>query len=231
MPTDWSRRTVLGSGFSGVALALAGCIGGSRPSSDATTTAEPTETTSPASTQTRTTAQTSTSSRIQTTVQTPATRALDGEPFTELRVEPTPADSPFRHDVEFLAQPTADHPARIRVSIRNASDAAQTIQTSNWELPFPNPLAEARPDTGLVVSQDGDPSRTDDCWRDHAKSYPMIDSRTLAAGETLTKQYAVTNWTKNEICWPSGEYAFSQGYAVNPETDDDGYEWGFTLVI
>lgn len=204
MPTDWSRRTLLRSGLSATAVALAGCTG--TRSSPGTTT-ETVETTTP-----------------------PPRRTLDGEPFDELRVEPTPAESPFRHRVRFLAQPTADHPARVHISVRNASDAAQTIQTSHWELPFPSPLAEARPDTGLVVSQDG-PSMTDGCWRAYAKSYPMLDTRTLAPGEALGKEYAVANWTKNETCWPTGEYAFSQGYTVNPETDAYSYGWGFTLTI
>jgi hypothetical protein len=166
---------------------------------------------------------------VETT--TPSSQTLAGTPFTELRVEPIPADSPFQHGVKFLAQPTSDHLARIRISIQNGSDTAQTIQTNNWELPFPTPLAESHPDSGLVISQDGDPSQTDGCWRDYAKTYPMVDTRTVAVGDTLSKQYGVANWVKNDTCWPSGEYAFTQEYTVNPETAEYSYEWGFTLVL
>ncbi len=197
-----TRRSALRLSSTALSLGVAGCTASSPPESDASTT-------------------------------TPAEsyQTLAGKPFTELRVEPTPADSPFQHSVKFLAQPTSDHPARIRISIRNASDTTQTIQTNHWKLPFPSPLAESRPDTGLVISQDGDPSLTDGCWRDHAKTYPMVDTRTLAVGDTLTKQYGVANWVKNDTCWPTGDYSFTQGYTVNPETDEYSYGWGFTLVL
>ena len=227
-----TRRSALRLSSTALGLGVAGCTASSPPESDASPTTPAESSTSSAPAETTTHSSPKTSGTVETMETTsPSSHTLAGKPFTKLRVEPTPADSPFQHSVKFLAQPNSDHPARIRITIRNASKTAQTIQTDNWKLPFPSPLAESHSDTGLVISQNGDPSMTDGCWRDYAKSYPMVDTRTLAAGDTLTKQYGVANWMKNDTCWPTGEYAFTQGYTVNPGSDEYSYGWGFTLVL
>ncbi|WP_430505378.1 hypothetical protein [Haloparvum sp. PAK95] len=153
-------------------------------------------------------------------------------PVEKVEFAAPPDESPFKHTLGFLAQPTEERPAQLRVSVTNVGDGDHTIQTNNWGLPFPARAGKAIDgDEKLVLSTDGDAEYRDDCWRDYPKTSPRIDTKTLSPDETVSATYALVNGMETAACWPSGKYRFSQRYEVDPEGDGTEYDWWFVVSV
>jgi len=218
------RRTFLGALCSGaIATASTGCAR-RLPSSGSTA-----DTTVP-STSTATTA-------AETTTETPVRVSLSGGPFTALERQPTPADVPFRHAVEFGSQPSPDGPAAVRVAVSNPDDRAHTVWVPHNEPPFP--ARSARADDGgelVLVTKTENADRVDGCWVGVARSTPTYAARTLDPGATIEATYYVVNPQGSGGCYPAGAYRFEATYAADPPGSGEPpessaqYGWGFSLV-
>ena len=204
--------TALGTG---TVTSLAGCIGSVAPSTNSNNESEsgnPTHTTSVGAT--------------DPTVIEPD----DTGPVQRIEVAELPDRSPFRHDLEFLAQPTEEHPARLQVSLTNADDTEHTVRTDNSGLPFPTRVGKpVDGDATLVLSPGSDAERRDGCWRAYPRTLPTVETKTLSPDETLSATYALVNGMDAGTCWPTGSYRFSQQYEVAPEANGVEYDWWFVV--
>lgn len=153
-------------------------------------------------------------------------------PVRRIEVAATPADSPFQHDLEFLAQPADDHPAKLRVFLTNTADSEHTIRTSSTPLPFAERTGKAKDENAtLVLATEDDATFSGGCWRGIPKSLPKIDSKTVAPDETLSATFELVNHEEANTCWPAGQYRFTEQYEVDPETDLIEYGWWFAVVV
>ena len=217
MPRQLSRRRLVTALGGSVATSLAGCVDSVVPSTNSNNESE-------SSNPTHTTSVTATDS----TVVEPG----GSGPVQRIEVAEPPEQSPFRHKLDFLTQPTGDHPARLQVSLTNADDTEHTIRTNNSGLPFPSRVGKAvEGDATLVLSPDGDAERRDGCWRAYPKTLPTVETKTLSPGETLSATYALVNHMDTDTCWPTGSYRFSQQYEVDPEAGRVEYDWWFAVSV
>ena len=224
-----TRRKLMTALGASAAASVAGCLNSEAPATDPTNESENEE--SPPTTTTTTADSTADPDGTMTDGSTVIQPAGNG-PIQRIEVAAAPDDSPFQHNLDFLAHPTEDDPARLRLSLTNADDTEHTIQTNNFGLPFPARVGKAVDgDATLVLSPDSDAERRDGCWRDYPKTLPKVETKTLPRGETLSATYALVNDMDADACWPTGSYRFSQQYEVDPEAGGIKYGWWFAVSV
>jgi hypothetical protein len=222
-----SRRDALRLVGASLAAGLGGCVltPDDGPATDRPTTARPPATTAT----TRTATRTSPPERSPTATVVP----LSTTPFADLRVESTPDDVPFEHDVVPVRAATADHPPRLRLSVRNVADGERTLSVPVQRLPL-TPAVATDGDATLTATYLQDGSRREGCWTLAAGNLgreSMPDRASLAPGEAVVGARDVFADPANPTCWPAGEYRFGQRYEWGIDDPDRGYEWGFTVVV
>jgi hypothetical protein len=225
-PSPPSRRDALGLVGASLTAGLAGCL---LTPDDGSTTDRPTATTATTGTPTGTRTRTQTSESSPTATMVP----LSSTPFDDVRVESTPDDVPFEHDVVPVRAATADHPPRLRLSVRNVADAERTVSVPVQRLPL-TPVAATDGDATLTATYLQDGSRREGCWTLAAENLgreSMPDRVTLAPGEAVVGARDVFADPGNVTCWPAGEYRFGQRYEWGTGDPDRGYEWGVTVVV
>jgi hypothetical protein len=214
-----------------VTAGLAGCLlaPDDGPATDRPTTARPPATTATTRTPTATRTRTSTPERSPTATVVP----LSTTPFADVRVESTPDGVPFEHDVVPVRAATADHPPRLRLSVRNVAGGERTLSVPVQRLPLTPAVAT---DGGATLTatylQDG--SRREGCWTlapENLGRESMPDRATLSPGEAVVGARDVFADPANPTCWPAGEYRFGQRYEWGTDDLGRGYEWEFTVVV
>jgi hypothetical protein len=145
-------------------------------------------------------------------------------------------------------QPTGRSPPTIRAEITNTQDEPHSLTTPLWTFPL-NPLVPDTGDWSIVVLDTSEfadhiPDRiSNDCWRANGKLIfrPSTNGKSFMPGESLTREYAVLNASKNQPqqatagCWPTGRYQFSQQYWLDsPRVGGSGgrpVSWQFELRL
>jgi hypothetical protein len=112
-----------------------------------------------------------------------------------------------------------------------------------------NPLVPDTGDWSIVVLDTSEfadhiPDRiSNDCWRANGTLIfrPSTNGKSFVPGESLTREYAVLNASKNQPqqatagCWPTGRYQFSQQYWLDsPRVGGSGgrpVSWQFELRL
>ena len=156
---------------------------------------------------------------------------LQGDPFTEARVDTLPETAPFSAGVEFLAQPAGDEPGRLAVELQNSTDSSLGVEGG-----LPDDSDES--ETGIAVSTDWADRTPDDCPR----GYRQADAATAALwfdlNETVRETYDIHVTHDEPVCFPEGAHRIEAAYDVYAsEASFDNNEptyrfhWGFTLVV
>lgn len=130
---------------------------------------------------------------------------------------------------------TAERTARIRFSLTNDGDERRVLRRTTCPPADAHESDRATDGATLVLllanEQDFEP-QTEDCWRprpvDFFLGMPCSPTElALDAGETVTREYEVWDYPKNERCMPPGTYRFGDGYSL----DDAAYEWEFSVSV
>jgi hypothetical protein len=183
-------------------------------------------------------------------------------PDVTIAADPQPSDVPFRLAVEVRNGFTPEAPARVLVSIENCAEGAEQVGGGDI---FPlsdiwfedSPLVLLPTDAVIQQFTFGTDERIvptrpiDGCWQTNPvfiMRWDVLRFRTLAAGETVTTEYAVLHYPEREIleargevwygpesepeCLPAGEHRFEEVlHRRTGELSWDEFEWGFTLTL
>lgn len=139
-----------------------------------------------------------------------------------------PEKFPAALSAELLSEPTAEHPARIRVRFEYTGDEPRSFRFS-YPAPFADVLGIAANGSKLVLKYEGDPGdHHDGCWWSKM-SYggTATENRRFDPDEGAHVEWSVLTHEAMETCYPSGSYRFEDEYTVAGRA----YEWGFHLNV
>lgn len=155
-----------------------------------------------------------------TTTQSTTTEPNPGD-FGYMLDDVRTADPPAENvtiDVTITQQFSENHPAKLRVAFTNEADGERTFQFGSL-VPWDSIWGQRQegdgellldPDAGVAPEE---PS--DNCWRatDGVALPAVMRSKTLAAGETVAREFTVLAAHDSETCHEQGTYRFEdQGY-------------------
>lgn len=140
---------------------------------------------------------------------------------------------------------TNSHPAAIRIGIHNDSMTGYTLLAGDGDRRILSTTASTQrhPGLSLPTATDGDsypPAArretppADGCWTlADAVGFPTKEVRTtrVSAGKTAELHLEVWGHHENEVCFPTGEFDFTQAYTLQAPTEGPQFEWGFTLRV
>ena len=156
---------------------------------------------------------------------------LQGDPFTEVRVDTLPETAPFNTGVEFLAQPAGDEPGRLAVELRNSTDSSLGVEGG-----VPDSSDES--ETGIAVSNSWADRASDDCPRGYRQADAVIEALWFDPNETIRETYDIHVTHDEPVCFPEGAHRIEAAYDVYAseasfDNDEPTYRfhWGFTLVV
>jgi hypothetical protein len=133
-------------------------------------------------------------------------------------------------DVSIVENFTHDHPATLRVAFTNEADRERTFQFGSlvpWDALWGSreeAAGELLLDPNAGVAPD-EPS--DDCWRatDNVALPAVMHSKTIGAGETVSREFAVLGAHDSETCHEQGTYRFEDEKYL-----DDGFWFEVSVV-
>jgi hypothetical protein len=220
------RRQALRLGVAALPVALAGCTSTGGADGGSTDTPSPSPTDSP----------TPTSTPSPSPTPTPA-----GTPVEVVSTDDDP-EIPVEYDVTMVeALATGEHPARIRVTIRNPTDS-EVVLGEERAVRFHHVTSEDGAlyllPAGSRVEEFADPG----CWRltDGVAVPEYYGTIAVPADESIdAESYVLGNVDLPEgACLPSGEHRVTTNGRVADDADailqgDDAteFEWGFTLRV
>lgn len=154
---------------------------------------------------------------------------------------PAPGLSPVGTVVR---QFSGEHPALVRLGLRNETDRKTTVHTGPT-LPFPPVLNDEddphgmylvpEDEHGLLHNRDDDSvipdAPTDGCWRP-AATFGLGGSLvgfSLSAGESHEDRYVVLAPANSSECLPVGDYRFASTMHVD-ETGNT-FQWELTVTV
>ena len=157
---------------------------------------------------------------------------LQGDPFTEVRIDTLPETAPFSAGVEFLAQPADDEPGRLAVELQNSTDSSLGVEGG-----LPDDSDES--ETGIAVSTDWADWTPDDCPRGYRQADAATTALWFDPNETVQETYDIHVTHDEPVCFPEGAHRIESEYRVYSSkagfnNDDDPasrFYWGFVLTI
>lgn len=154
--------------------------------------------------------------------------------ITDLMHDPSPEGTPFQFEVTLVAQATPVHPPLVRVTVRNTSEASQTLRAMQDPLPFA-PTFGLGPDETKLVVQDvrGHHQPKDGCWQaDALYRHDSDDRHEFSPERELQCTLGIFSHARNDECWPPWEYRFLNDYEyLNTDIDNVAFVWGFLLTV
>lgn len=160
------------------------------------------------------------------------TRPSGGPGVSFASVDDQP-DGPLEIDVAVTREAaTGEHPPGLRVSVTNTGK--ETVEVGEARaVVFASQYSEDG--SLLLLPAGGDYPAEPGCWRlsDGIAVSEEYRIQTLAPGETMASAlslYATTE-SPEDACLPVGEFRFESQYTVNPETNDQRFTWGFSVVL
>jgi hypothetical protein len=133
-------------------------------------------------------------------------------------------------DVSIVENFTQDHPATLRVAFTNEADEERTFEFGSL-VPWDTIRGQRDEGPGILLL---DPNAgvapdepTDNCWRatDKVALPAVMRSKTLAAGETVSREFAVLAAHDSETCHEQGTYRFEDENYL-----DEGFWFEVTVV-
>lgn len=133
-------------------------------------------------------------------------------------------------DVSIVENFTQDHPATLRVAFTNEADEERTFQFGSL-VPWDSIRGQREDAPGVLLLDPNAGVAPDepsgDCWRatDNVALPAVMRSKTLSAGETVSREFAVLAAHDSETCHEQGTYRFEdQGYLK------EGFWFEFSIV-
>ena len=156
---------------------------------------------------------------------------LQGDPFTEVRVDTLPETAPFSAGAEFLAQPAGDEPGRLAVELQNSTDSSLGVEGG-----LPDDSDES--ETGIAVSTDWADRTPDDCPRGYRQADAATTALWFDPNETVRETYDIHVTHDEPVRFPEGAHRIEAAYDVytSEASFNNGeptyrFYWGFTLVV
>ncbi|PSP66330.1 hypothetical protein BRC85_10630 [Halobacteriales archaeon QS_1_69_70] len=157
---------------------------------------------------------------------------LQGSPFERIGVDTLPDPVPFAGDVTLLAQPAGGDAGSLRIGLAHGGDRPLQVRVNHQRLPFVPTAADGGT---LAVSHIDTWETDDDCPRGDIGVLPATSKWVAEPGETIEGDREVFAVHGRDVCFPSGSYRFTNGYAVERPREGDAelasFTWGFTLEV
>jgi hypothetical protein len=133
-------------------------------------------------------------------------------------------------DVSIVENFTQDHPATLRLAFTNDADEERTFEFGSL-VPWDTIRGQREDGPGVLLL---DPNAgvapdepSDNCWRatDNVALPAVMRSKTLGAGETVSREFAVLAAHDSETCHEQGTYRFDDENYL-----DDGFWFEVSVV-
>lgn len=156
--------------------------------------------------------------------------ALDGEPFSELRIDVLPEAVPFGGEVELEEQPADGEDGILRIGLHNRDNRPWAMHAA-VPLPFP----PAGSDGGLWVSETRAPRAEGGCARGPAAADGAYSRKQLPPDERIEGIRYIHALNDTSTCYKTGTHSFRNRYDVYDGLEADQprrrFRWGFSLVV
>lgn len=142
--------------------------------------------------------------------------------------DPQPDGFSGEYSVQQLAEMSADHPARVRVTFTNTATEPMTFRFSS-PAPFSDSVGTKQDEISklVLVRPTTTTTRSDGCWEHSVGGQPASVAQTLDPNKQIHIDWSIFSHRKNEECFPAGNYRFEDEVEVNGST----YRWGFTVSV
>lgn len=159
-------------------------------------------------------------------------------------VGPFPSEFPLSATVEVVRPwATADRPPAVEVTLRNRTLRRLFAVAGDGDWQVLSDRASDGVEPGLaLLGEDVDPGRSpapdgapDGCWKlADGTGNPLRVRNLTELGPRGSESTRFEVWGRHEnaagVCLPTGEFAFSETYAVEGDTEST-VDWGFTLRV
>jgi len=156
--------------------------------------------------------------------------ALDGETFSELRIDVLPEAVPLAGEVKLEEQPADGEDGILMIGLQNRDNRPWAMRAA-VPLPFP----PAGSDGGLWVSETPAPKADGGCARGPAAADGAYSRKQLPPDDRIEGIRYIHNLNDTSTCYKTGTHSFQNRYAVYDELEADQprlrFRWGFSLVV